>query len=623
MMCLSFVMDLSADEKNQICEKIAYECKKAEITAGNLLHAPLACSLIQSLAVLASCTKDFSIKSGDSNEAYKYLNHRESFKSSLYTVINSMNEAFQVAHNSMETIDLSLSEIPQLMVDTLNALNEPNGVFSQQTINFSLSVLNQSAEKCVVAAKIANEGCEKALCAIKELSEASLATRGKTENRLEAAKKEHEEHELFKDHENKEIEEINEKIEEQKQHVDDAREMNRYQMKESTLLLSVMGAMAFDKLTSLTQSFGDIVTIVKQLPETALIAVDTDFPNFRTKLTVAQQEYLDLAMRRRYSENVEEHLNNLKYANTYGTGSQMENLLLKTKYIMISCLEAIHRKEPNCQRFYDDAKTKAAINLKLYQKARELSVQNNPAMTNEERTALSLQESKERQTLTRTLQENLKTSREIYAAERKIQCEYRKEKTAIRQKLCETITKLNNLKIEEKDLGTILECLQEGIEQLAEVQIAWERIVDFFSHIQNTVNGPLDIHIQQMTKYTEMITDNYARIESELQRKIWFREVAKICAVANVLRQCAKLYGAISTQYIKPTNIKSVKYLMSTKAQALAKQDEILSDFHKIEDAVQKTIKDHSLQLSVNVYAELKSHGFDINKAIEDINGKV
>lgn len=119
-----YCRSLSTQSKKQIAVTIGKECEKAESTAEYLLHAPEACCIIEALAILAaSFKKDASLKSGDKDEKFVYLRTPDSFRASLYQVINAMCAAFRTAHNSMDKIQLTLAGMSGLMADSQDAMD--------------------------------------------------------------------------------------------------------------------------------------------------------------------------------------------------------------------------------------------------------------------------------------------------------------------------------------------------------------------------------------------------------------------------------------------------------------------------------------------------------------------
>ena len=117
-------MALSKIEKGQLATVIGEECKRAITVSETLLHAPKAACMIETLTILACCTKDPSLRSGAIDEKFLYLRTPDSFKASLYQVINSMKEAFRTGHTCVERIRLSLENLPDCMEDIMDALEE-------------------------------------------------------------------------------------------------------------------------------------------------------------------------------------------------------------------------------------------------------------------------------------------------------------------------------------------------------------------------------------------------------------------------------------------------------------------------------------------------------------------
>uniref|UniRef100_A0A914RAV6 Uncharacterized protein n=1 Tax=Panagrolaimus davidi TaxID=227884 RepID=A0A914RAV6_9BILA len=170
------------DEK-VIFEHIENGCNEAILTVKNLLHAPEACCMVEALIILACCTKDPSLISAEGIKTFRYLRTPGSYKSSLYQVINSVWNAFRVAYNSMQRIQLSLSGMPDLLNDLMEATNNLEEQDSQDIINNSLAAIEKSANKCVHSARDADDEFEVTL----ELLRAAISTLGHSEHRAEAA----------------------------------------------------------------------------------------------------------------------------------------------------------------------------------------------------------------------------------------------------------------------------------------------------------------------------------------------------------------------------------------------------------------------------------------------------
>uniref|UniRef100_A0A914PJ06 Uncharacterized protein n=1 Tax=Panagrolaimus davidi TaxID=227884 RepID=A0A914PJ06_9BILA len=173
------------------------------------------------------------------------------------------------------------------------------------------------------------------------------------------------------------------------------------------------------------------------------------------------------------------------------------------------------------------------------------------------------------------------------------------------------------LKEQDVDLKDAVHCLREGIQQLCEVHIAWGNIVIFFNHINNSVDNFLKQHIEGITKNVGLISESRQTSLSTLRRRILLREVTEACAVANVLIQSAEIYKIVHNNFVKPTIGKSIVNIGLTQAEAQARQNDIVSNFTKIKDAVEETIETYTQSLTDNVYDAMKAQGFEITLAME------
>uniref|UniRef100_A0A914QZD8 Uncharacterized protein n=1 Tax=Panagrolaimus davidi TaxID=227884 RepID=A0A914QZD8_9BILA len=247
---------LSVRDKDAIAILIGEECNKAETTAENLLRAPEACCIIQALTVLACCTRDPSLKTGDANEKFLYLRHPDSFKASLYQVINAMCQTFRVAYNSMDKIHLCLSGMPELMTDILEDMDDLTSTEAIDNIEYGISTLQRISNICVEQAKNANDECKNAINVIQELLECALATQGKSERRTAEAKHEFEQQQRLKKQQDDLIQELEKQYEEQRTIAREAMEDYKLRMTQSTAFNEVVGVMLLDNLNTLIHTIG-------------------------------------------------------------------------------------------------------------------------------------------------------------------------------------------------------------------------------------------------------------------------------------------------------------------------------------------------------------------------------
>uniref|UniRef100_A0A914QJF4 Uncharacterized protein n=1 Tax=Panagrolaimus davidi TaxID=227884 RepID=A0A914QJF4_9BILA len=199
--------------------------------------------------------------------------------------------------------------------------------------------------------------------------------------------------------------------------------------------------------------------------------------------------------------------------------------------------------------------------------------------------------------------ENFKIAKDTMATEKELQQKLRAEKQTADEELHKIMVNLERLKIEEVDLKEVIIYLQQGIQQLAKVQIAWRNIVQFFNKIKNRVEGPLIGHIQGMIKNADIIIQKGEKSVNDYQRGILYREITKACVVANVLMQSAELYKKISDEHVMPIIDQSILNIGLSKESARA--------------AVKDTIEEHGQALSKNVYDGMREQGFDVGRAIE------
>uniref|UniRef100_A0A914YXR0 Uncharacterized protein n=1 Tax=Panagrolaimus superbus TaxID=310955 RepID=A0A914YXR0_9BILA len=608
-------------------EYIGKECRKAETTAENLLHAPMACSLIQTLAILAKCTKDVSLISDDSKERFDYLKRPNSFRASLYEVINAMCKAFRTANNAMDKIHLSLESMPDLMNDCLEALYRPNDPDSQNIIDYALSFITDTADKCVKYAQEADKDCQFALSIIEELSVSAAATQGLKERRTETNQIEYDDQLRQQKQTEEAIKEYKNLIKEQKQVIEDAREDYKIRMAQSTDFTGVFGAMFVDNFEKIVSSAGNMVSllggpsgaIIKAAPgvvgaiagllkdytdskKESLLDKVMDGTVFDLITKIINESYEDV------TAHIEIHLSTFKGIKMYESKSNIGKMLQNAAENIRQSLKSIQKKEPKCKEEFEVAKGAAIIHLRNYETMMNF-------LKSEEETFQQMS-SEERETVMKIRLDNLKVSRETLAAEREYQEKLRKEKAEAIEKYSKIITNLALLKIEEIDLKEVLIYLQQGVKQLTKVQVAWGRIVDFFSSIKNMVDGPLVTHIKGMSTNVKMITDKEDKSVSVFQRKLLLREIMKACAVSYVLMESAEIYKTISQNYITPVIDGSILNIALTKDEAKEKLHMVSSDFDALKAAVQDTLNKHTEKLSATVYAKME--GLHNNYAIED-----
>uniref|UniRef100_A0A914PSC8 Uncharacterized protein n=1 Tax=Panagrolaimus davidi TaxID=227884 RepID=A0A914PSC8_9BILA len=294
----------------------------------------------------------------------------------------------------------------------------------------------------------------------------------------------------------------------------------------------------------------------------------------------------------------------------YELKTKIGQMLQKSAENIRQSMKHVKEGEPNCKEEFEAAKGAAIIHLKNYE-----------TMTNimkSEEEMFKQMSSEERETVMKIRLDNLKVSRETLALEREYQEKLRKEKAEAVEKYSEIITNLERLKIEDVDLKDVLIYLQQGVEQLTKVQIAWQNIVDFFNSIKNMVDGPLLTHIRGMSTNVKQITEKENKSVSIFQRKILLREVTKACAVSYVLMESAEIYKAISQNYVTPVINGSIRNMGLTRDEAKEKQSLISSDFNALKAAVQQTLDTHTNKLSATVYAKMTNLGLQIDRAIED-----
>ena len=622
-------MALSKHDKKSVGELIVEECTNAESIAENLFHAIEAGSMIRVLTVIAACTSDPSLKSGDKNETFVYLKRADSFKASLYQVVNAMCEAFRTAGNSMERIHLSLRGMPDQMNDILETINELDKSDSQEIIDNALKTISHVAETCATEAKQADDEFVKALNIIKELLECTIATKGRSERKETAAKLELKEHHRLEKQKKALLEELKIQYEEQQEIAREAMEEYKLRMSQSTNFTELVGIMLLDNITSLVDSVGktavNVSAALEKLPPNLATALQNEFNP--SKAFLKKDEFMGQAMENvlmqlmedivkqtadELFEQAEEHIKNLKCANSMINPSAMGKILHKISTNLVEALESISKKEPTYEEKFQTAKSEVEIILKACAKAQDMEDANV-----EEMKQLKNLTSEERMTLMTTRLENLKISRENSAAQRKLQNELRKEKAAAEAELVDIISKMEALEMEEINLEEVLKYLKLGIQQLTKVQNAWRNIVAFFDHIKNTVDGTLVNHVQQVINSVETIRKRNEN-PSNTAHCILFREVAKASVVSYILMQTAAIYKQISKGHVMPLIDESVEMFGLSIEEALSQQYNMSSNYHKVKDCVQLAINAHKDNLSLKVYAELGKQGFDVKRAVED-----
>lgn len=626
-------MALSKVAKDEITKLIAEECQKAETNASLIVAAPKACCMIEILTVLASCTKQISLLSPEGQNKFQHLKTPDSFKASLYQVINEMSEAFRVAHNSMTKINNNLKGMPSVLNDIFEGIADPED--TQEIIDDSMKSIKGIANNCTKAAEEAVGGCSSALKTIEELTQATVATQQRSDARFEAAKKEEDIAKQQKEQEEKTLKELQEHVEKQKKLADEALEDYKKLMSEGSDMGNMFMMALMDSFQNVVQTatstVKDLGNFVGEIPKDIMrsaknIMSDHTYLNRKDFLSAGVEQALlksfeDIANSDESlwsPEDITTHVGTIKAALEFKLETTTGKALYEKGKIVLAVLQLAASKKPEWKAKYAEVKP----GLKLLIESCKASA------TEFETTAdrdvqMAAIKSQERQTMMQVQQKNMETAQQFSKQQQELAEALRKDKQRADEKLNETVLKLAQLKTEKLDLVDILYYLKQGIDQLTQVQVAWKKILAFFDHIKNTVDGPLMISLKEFIPSDDPenangITSNIGK--AKLKKLI--REATKACAVGNVLMEISQLYITISNKHIMPILDQSVLNMALDDTQAKNLQNQISQNFSKKKGEIEGVIETFQKLLLKNVYGNLQSQGFDMNHAIADSRKK-
>jgi hypothetical protein len=626
-------MALSKIAKDEITKLIADECQKAETNANLIISAPQACCMIEILTVLASCAKPISLVCPNGKNKFEHLKTPDSFKASLYQVINEMSDAFRVAHNSMTKINNNLKGMPSILNDIFEGIADPED--TQEIIDDSMKSIKVIANNCTKAADEAVSGCSSALKTIEELNQGTVATQERSDARLEAAKKEEEIAKKQKEQDEKVLKELTEHVERQKRLADEALEDYKKLMSQNSDMGNMFMMALMDSFQNVvhtaTSTVKDLGNFVGGIPQDIMrgaknIISDHTYLNKKDFLSAGVEQALIKSFEEILNsdesawkeEDFITHLGTIKAALEFKLETTTGKALCEKGKTVLAVFQLAAAKKQEWKAKYAEVKP----GLKLLIESCKASATESEA-SEDRKVQMTAIKSQERQTMMQVQQKNMETAQQFSKQQQELAEALRKDKQRVDEKLNETVLRLAQLNTEKLDLASILFYLKQGIEQLTQVQVAWKKVLAFFDHIKNTVDGPLILSMKEFIPSDDPKNPNVILSNtSNAKLKKLIREATKACAIGNVLMEISQLYITVSDKHIMPILDQSVLNMALNECQAKNLQHQISQNFSKKKNEIEGSIESFQKSLSKNVYANLQSQGFDMNRAIADSRKK-
>uniref|UniRef100_A0A914Q2G2 Uncharacterized protein n=1 Tax=Panagrolaimus davidi TaxID=227884 RepID=A0A914Q2G2_9BILA len=489
---------LSVLNKKEINAFVNDKCEKAQTNAEKLLRAPEICCMIESLTLFARCAKPINLRCNESQE-FIHLRTPESLTASIYQLTNAMEEIFRVSGFSM-----NLEKIPTYMNECLEALENPNGDDSQEIIEWAIPGIHRATTICVDAAKEPYQKCVKALEIIHELHQAVLALQDSKTTRTEKNKEELDKQQRLKEQHEDELNEIKKQLEIQQQNAENARKNYSDTLKNNNEVSLTIFTMIMDNLNIICRgaaavgqlATGSLYNLHNNKPIISKEGLINMFSEDEEKALFNIMEEIIGQKDEEIQANIQEHITNLKCATDYKPNEKLGRMLRDKGNDLMEALIKMRENGINCHENLCEAKAFAKIFLKTYQETVEIKNR-----ANEEDKQLQAEMSRERQNLMQTRADNLKVAQQGLDSESHHLNSLIEKKESISQAVNNAINKIANLNCEEIDLNEVLECLEEVIQVLTSIQIAFNNIVHYFNYVKELIDGPLITQIQDVTKF--------------------------------------------------------------------------------------------------------------------------
>uniref|UniRef100_A0A914Q6M1 Uncharacterized protein n=1 Tax=Panagrolaimus davidi TaxID=227884 RepID=A0A914Q6M1_9BILA len=480
------------------------------------------------------------------------------------------------------------------MNECLEALKNVDSEDSQDIIDWALPGINHATNICVAAAKEPYEKCVKTLKILQELQQAVLALRDSKNCRAEKNKEELVEQLRIKEQKEDELNELKKQLEMQQQNAENARKNYTETLKNNNEVSLTVFTMIMDNLNTFCRTAGEVALnsmlkfqklqnheplmtkedLIKIFSEDDVLAQATEKTLFKIIEEIVEKKDEEI------HANIQEHISNLKCATDYKTNEKAGKILREKGNDLRDALIKVRENGATCQEDLKTAKASAKLFLKTYEEAVEIKNK-----TKEDEKELQAEMSRERQNLMQTRADNLKVVQ-------------------------------GTLDSEKIDLNEILECLEEVIQVLTTIQIAYSEIVHYFNYVKELIDGPLITQIQDISKFI-VNEDQTVKSLTDRQQRILLTEIIKACSLSYILMQNSKFYNELSNKHIMPTLDNALRINAMTKEEAKIHKNEIPTNLVKVKYEVSGAIDSQNTFIRNHVYSLLKKQGFDVGRTIE------
>ena len=130
--------------------------------------------------MIATSGTDFALFSDQKSE-FKFLKWPKSFRASLFQVSNSVCTAFRHAHKNMDLIRLSMKRVPGHLSDALQLLTEGTAEEITDGLSIDLGQITTIGNSCRAKVEEVVKFYDLVILELNELTEATLQTKGVTE----------------------------------------------------------------------------------------------------------------------------------------------------------------------------------------------------------------------------------------------------------------------------------------------------------------------------------------------------------------------------------------------------------------------------------------------------------
>ena len=158
--------------------------KEGDVNWEHLLApAPLGIAIMSQLMICASRVTDIRIDHKPGN----LMRHPESFCTSLVQIGNDAYAAFSKAHSNMEQIRLEMVQVPTHVRECVKILKSENKAALEKFLPRRLGRIQEAAENGLKLSEEVSEGFNQLMALISQVLEATSASKGVKEQKLEAA----------------------------------------------------------------------------------------------------------------------------------------------------------------------------------------------------------------------------------------------------------------------------------------------------------------------------------------------------------------------------------------------------------------------------------------------------